>query len=1411
MPKFRRRHLTVGVILATTALCAPAYAQQYSYQIPPVDAPPVHSRVDELNVDLVTRQIAAQVYGSISIGPKGPGGLTYVWTNSNRGGTDVNVGLQVSGSTYTVYVGASTTTFTLNGVLGSGSFTNNQGGGETLSYNSASGQFTFTTSDGAVLVVSSSGGSAPYTPQTLTYPAGETLTYYSNGVVTSNLGYQFRPTLNTDGTWSKVVLFNMNNETCDPTAASCTLTGSWPTIDFAAQTVNGNPAVKWTAIANGWTQTIPVTSIQNEVLTYTTETDGKVDSVTDGNGVWSYSYPGQGATYKMTGNGSASDPSRLIRVIGWDSTTGQITGDNLIPGNSIQADSYSYSYDTYQRLATMTHNGVKTTYQYDTRGNLTEVDRTPTTGDTTQNIVTKVVFPTGCSNPKTCNEPTSSTDANLNTTNYTYDPNSGGVASVAYPAVTVPGVGAVNPTLTYNYSIYSESWKNGAGANVTGSAVYRTQTVSRCMTQSTCSSSTNPNDQVLTTFAYDTTNGLQPSSITNGSNHSASPVLQPTITYTYTAIGDIQTTRDPLGATSWLSYDNDRRLTGTIGPLPGNGQPMRAAKVSYTTGGLLDTTSIGTVSSQTSAGLNSMTVNQKSQITYNLQRLKTQDTVYDTAGVVARVTQYNYTPERMLQCVAVRNNSGTWTSQSDACAQTSTGTDLIAKYKRDDIGRVLEVRSGYTSDSQTSDLVNVWSQGILTSQKDGNGKTTSYGYDTFNRANSTCYPDKTVSTGASSTTDCMKITQYDANSNVMTRQVRSGVTISYSYDALNRLTSKSGAIPGVNYGYNTLGQLLSATFSSSGQGITNSFDQLGRLTSTSNNLSGTAQITSYQYDLDGHRAQLTYPDGHYLNYDHLVTGEVTAIRLNGATSGVGVVGSYAYDALGNRSSVIFGDGSSTSYGYDSLYRLQSLANHFAGGANDITKTLGYNPASQLTSASSNNNNYVWARSNASYSYAVNPLNQYTGNGSATFMYDANGNLTSDGTNSFAYDAENHLTTATVGGVTSTLSYDPFGRLWRLQSGGYDYRYVYDGSNMVEAYNGSTLVNNIMFGPGTDEPIASVVTGSSPTGWWHADERGSIIARTDGSGNVNLIQSYDEYGVPNPSNGTFFQYTGQIYLSQLGMYYYKARFYSPTLGRFMQTDPGGYGDGMNWYAYAHNDPVNGSDPLGLDDTTIVATGQPPIVVTANRSSADESCSGDNCWITADNSGSMPSEPGEGYHPIPPVSVNVPNDKQRCAKGLKEAKKGMDSVQRAKSAWDTIKSAAAAAGINPALLAAVGVRESGFGAPGTGHEQDGAGVGVGVFQLTVAPGSGVTEAQASNLPTSAGIAATHLAGDMTKLATHFPSFTPEQLLQATAAAYNMGLGKNFSNFSGNPATIDEGTAHNNYGQSVVDMMSCFSGMK
>jgi RHS repeat-associated protein len=95
----------------------------------------------------------------------------------------------------------------------------------------------------------------------------------------------------------------------------------------------------------------------------------------------------------------------------------------------------------------------------------------------------------------------------------------------------------------------------------------------------------------------------------------------------------------------------------------------------------------------------------------------------------------------------------------------------------------------------------------------------------------------------------------------------------------------------------------------------------------------------------------------------------------------------------------------------------------------------------------------------------------------------------------------------------------------------------------------------------------------------ADERGSIIAITDASGTVTNINAYDEYGISAASNVGRFGYTGQTWLPEVGLNYYKARMYSPTLGRFMQTDPVGYVDGINWYAYVGGDPVNGTDPDG----------------------------------------------------------------------------------------------------------------------------------------------------------------------------------------------------------------------------------------
>ncbi|MBL7599098.1 RHS repeat-associated core domain-containing protein, partial [Escherichia coli] len=66
-----------------------------------------------------------------------------------------------------------------------------------------------------------------------------------------------------------------------------------------------------------------------------------------------------------------------------------------------------------------------------------------------------------------------------------------------------------------------------------------------------------------------------------------------------------------------------------------------------------------------------------------------------------------------------------------------------------------------------------------------------------------------------------------------------------------------------------------------------------------------------------------------------------------------------------------------------------------------------------------------------------------------------------------------------------------------------------------------------------------------------DEHGSIVSIADATGALIAINSYDEYGIPAAGNIGRYGYTGQLWVPQLGLWYYKARFYSPTLGRFMQ--------------------------------------------------------------------------------------------------------------------------------------------------------------------------------------------------------------------------------------------------------------------
>ncbi|MBL0037697.1 MAG: RHS repeat-associated core domain-containing protein [Nitrosomonadales bacterium] len=209
------------------------------------------------------------------------------------------------------------------------------------------------------------------------------------------------------------------------------------------------------------------------------------------------------------------------------------------------------------------------------------------------------------------------------------------------------------------------------------------------------------------------------------------------------------------------------------------------------------------------------------------------------------------------------------------------------------------------------------------------------------------------------------------------------------------------------------------------------------------------------------------------------------------------------------------------------------------------------------------------------------LNQYTTLNATTLTHDPNGNLQSDGIWTYGHDPDNRLVTAVRNNPASSasLGYDPAGRLNHTNINGTVTDLLYDGTDLIAEYDGTgTLTTRHIHGPGIDEPLVSI-TGTTKT-WRYADHLGSVIAEADAMGNATAIRGYGPFG----ENGTMvpnrFGYTGQQYIAGLGLYYYKARWYSPTIGRFLETDPIGYADGVNWYAYVNNNPVNTNDPSGL---------------------------------------------------------------------------------------------------------------------------------------------------------------------------------------------------------------------------------------
>ncbi len=831
------------------------------------------------------------------------------------------------------------------------------------------------------------------------------------------------------------------------------------------------------------------------------------------------------------------------------------------------ASSIYYNYDTLGRVIGMTDAlGNITRYQYDSRGNMTQI---------VQAANTSVQRTTTITPDTTFNLPDLITDP-LKSTAYAYD---------SYGRMTSKTITDLSTSATrvWTYAYYANS-TDGSGNTILG----RLKTV------------TGPRTDVteVTTYAYDTnfnlnsiTNALSqvtqitsfdasgrpkkiidPNSVetdltydSNGRVQTAvqavGTALAATTTFTYDAVGDLTKVTLPNSVYVSYSYDNAHRLTGVTDAL-GN-------TITYT----LD--AAGNVTQKVIKNTTPTTVYTHTATFDELARLLT------SVGASSQTAKYAYDVDSNLTKYTDPNTNAT-NYAFDALNRLSTRTDALSGV----------TTPGYDANSN------------LTSMKDQRSNSTTYTYNGFGDVTGETSPDR----GTLSYT-------VDKEGNVTQRTDARSVVTNYTYDALNRLASvayPSDSTLNVSLTYDStsgcgtagIGRLCSVTDPAGTTAY--QYDVLGRVTQEKDTRGSNNLTTSYSYDLAGTLTGITLPSGRTVTYTLDSDGRVSNVAAVVNGSSVNLASSITYLPFGPITGLTYGNSLTFSASFDQDYNptARSVSGSiyswtYATDSNGNVKqagstTYGFDALNRInaenpgTSASytydATSNRLTKVQGGTTTTTVPSTSNKISAVGSNSYTYNAAGDITAIGSaNGYTWNAAGQMATTTVSGTTvGTYTYDMYNRRTKKVASSTSY-YVYGpGGLLYGEYNSSgALIREYVYLNG--EPLAQVDTGSPEFATYlHTDHLGTPRFGTNSSGTSVWAWTNDAFGTSTPTGtGTVnLRMPGQYYDSESGLFYNINRTYNPAIGRYISSDPIGIAGGLNTFSYGAQNPVNAVDPDGL---------------------------------------------------------------------------------------------------------------------------------------------------------------------------------------------------------------------------------------